>query len=337
MRRILALLFVLLAGPALAANVNIDALPAAASMGGTDLLECEQAGVNRKCTAVQTAAYIYGLMSGDATAAAGGATTLATVNANVGTFGSSTQCTVITVNAKGLITAASQTACAGGGGGAPGGSDSNVQYNNGGVFGGTTLHPGYIANNWYTPTNMNGTIGSGAAAVANRVVCTYGEVLSKITIGALGTRINTTSAAGNIQLAVYQSSAGRPGVLVGSTASISTTTAGPFSSSITSAQVGLGSANGAQLWFCLNSDNSTVVVTGVTTLGTATSSKIGSATLVNVVSNSFVITGVACTGANCTGGSSTFNTWPATLVGSTFADVIASTAPTIGFQVTSVP
>jgi hypothetical protein len=39
---------------------------------------------------------------------------LATVNANVGTFGSASNCVTFTVNAKGLLTAASQTACAGG-------------------------------------------------------------------------------------------------------------------------------------------------------------------------------------------------------------------------------
>lgn len=51
-------------------------------------------------------------LSGDATAnTSTGALTLATVNANVGSFGSSTQCTAFTTNAKGLITAASQTTC----------------------------------------------------------------------------------------------------------------------------------------------------------------------------------------------------------------------------------
>lgn len=104
--------FLLFASPALAANVNIDALPAAASVGGTDLLECEQVGVNRKCTAAQTAAYVNSLFSADATVAAGGAITFATVNSNIGSFGSTTQCTSITVNAKGLITAASQATCA---------------------------------------------------------------------------------------------------------------------------------------------------------------------------------------------------------------------------------
>lgn len=51
-------------------------------------------------------------VNGDATFSAGGAFTLNTVNANVGTFGSSTQCVSVTVNAKGQVTAASQTACA---------------------------------------------------------------------------------------------------------------------------------------------------------------------------------------------------------------------------------
>lgn len=53
-------------GPVLAANVNIDALPAASSVAGTDLLECEQSGTNRKCTAAQTATYINSLVTSTA-------------------------------------------------------------------------------------------------------------------------------------------------------------------------------------------------------------------------------------------------------------------------------
>lgn len=50
-------------------------------------------------------------LTGDATGSGTGsfATTLATVNGNVGSFGSATQASVVTVNAKGLVTAASQT------------------------------------------------------------------------------------------------------------------------------------------------------------------------------------------------------------------------------------
>lgn len=46
------------ANPAHAANVNIDGLPAASSAAGADLLECEQAGTNRKCTASQITAIL---------------------------------------------------------------------------------------------------------------------------------------------------------------------------------------------------------------------------------------------------------------------------------------
>lgn len=51
-------------------------------------------------------------LTGDITTVAGAlATTLATVNANVGTFGSATQCDTATVNGKGLTTAISAATC----------------------------------------------------------------------------------------------------------------------------------------------------------------------------------------------------------------------------------
>ncbi len=54
-----------------------------------------------------TSKWIDNVMSGDATLADTGAFTLATVNSNVGQFGSSTAIPVVTVNAKGLVTAVS--------------------------------------------------------------------------------------------------------------------------------------------------------------------------------------------------------------------------------------
>lgn len=50
-------------------------------------------------------------ISGDGAISAAGVLTLATVNGNVGSFGSTTQCVTLTVNAKGLITAASAATC----------------------------------------------------------------------------------------------------------------------------------------------------------------------------------------------------------------------------------
>ncbi len=49
--------------------------------------------------------------SGDGTLSVAGVFTLLSVNSNIGSFGSATQCPNFTVNAKGLITAAGQTAC----------------------------------------------------------------------------------------------------------------------------------------------------------------------------------------------------------------------------------
>lgn len=50
-------------------------------------------------------------ITGDVSLSASGAVSLATVNSNVGAFGSATQCVTFTVNAKGLITAASAATC----------------------------------------------------------------------------------------------------------------------------------------------------------------------------------------------------------------------------------
>lgn len=57
------------------------------------------------------AAPICRTVSGDATFAATGALTLATVNSNIGSFGSATQCVAVTTNGKGLITAVSHATC----------------------------------------------------------------------------------------------------------------------------------------------------------------------------------------------------------------------------------
>jgi len=113
MRRHLLIAAGLLAllSPAKAADSTVTALTAASALGGTELFYVVQGGADRKGTAAQNAAYVYGLMSGDAAATGLGALTLATVNANVGTFGSATSCITTTQNAKGLTTAISAATC----------------------------------------------------------------------------------------------------------------------------------------------------------------------------------------------------------------------------------
>lgn len=75
-------------------------------------------------------------LTGDGTASGPGsaALTLATVNSNVGTFGSSSVIPSITVNAKGLVTAVSTSSLTV----APAGSAGNLQFNDGSALGATT-------------------------------------------------------------------------------------------------------------------------------------------------------------------------------------------------------
>ena len=109
-------------------------------------------------------------MGGDSTVnTTTGAMTLATVNSMPGTYGSSTQCPTITVNGKGLITAASQIACAGG----PGGTSGQVQYNNSGALGGFTMGGDATVNTGtgaLTLANVNSGVGTWGSATQCPVI-----------------------------------------------------------------------------------------------------------------------------------------------------------------------
>ena len=73
---------------------------------GTDTLSFGQANLQIGSNALLS----NNLYSGDLTVASNGVVTLATVNSNVGSFGSGSAIPVVTVNAKGLVTAVSTQA-----------------------------------------------------------------------------------------------------------------------------------------------------------------------------------------------------------------------------------
>ena len=102
-------------------NANKVSLSALNIDGGTDIgaalantdeiiVDDGGGGTNRRCDMSRVKTYIYGAMSGDATASSGGAVTLANSGVSAGTVGSSTAIPIITVDAKGRVTNTSTTA-----------------------------------------------------------------------------------------------------------------------------------------------------------------------------------------------------------------------------------
>ena len=111
--RLVAVAALFIAGPAFAQTSgtvtnHAFAIGKGAGQTGYSSLLCASAQLAVGQTAADP---ICRTVSGDATLSAAGALTFATVNANVGSFGSATQCAAFTVNAKGLITAASAVTC----------------------------------------------------------------------------------------------------------------------------------------------------------------------------------------------------------------------------------
>lgn len=101
----------------LVSGTNIKTVNSTSLLGSGDLAITTVSGNAGTATALQTARTI-GIVTGDATSAGSSfdgtanntnALTLATVNSNVGSFGSATQVGTFTVNGKGLVTAAGNT------------------------------------------------------------------------------------------------------------------------------------------------------------------------------------------------------------------------------------
>ena len=98
-----ALLFSLIFGSVAHAQGKRPAdMTASSAITGTQIVWCPVGtSGDFKCTFTQVDTFINAQFSGDFTVAAAGAATLATVNSNVGSFGSATSCTAFTTNGKG--------------------------------------------------------------------------------------------------------------------------------------------------------------------------------------------------------------------------------------------
>jgi hypothetical protein len=112
-------------------------------------------------------------LTGDITTVAGAlATTLATVNSNIGSFGSATNCSAFTVNGKGLITAASASTCTPAIGSVTGlgtgvGTALGIAVGSAGAF---VVNGGALGTpSSGTATNLTGTAAGLTAGIANAV------------------------------------------------------------------------------------------------------------------------------------------------------------------------
>lgn len=121
-------------------------------------------------------------LTGDVTTSVGAvATTLATVNANVGTFGDATHCASVTLNGKGLVTAASQsTSCPG-----SGGSPTTVQP--------ASTSPAITVNGGTTPCTTTCNIGIQEAQSPNTTH--FGDASYTVVATDLGTTLPRNNAS----------------------------------------------------------------------------------------------------------------------------------------------
>lgn len=204
-------------------------------------------------------------------------------------------------------------------------------------------HPGYVANLFYGFGGQAATTATGNAVAANIIRCAYGFVPKTVTISNLGVHVITAVAAGNFQLALYTSTAAGPGSLIAATASGSTASAADVSPALSAnKQIGPGGTDGgANVWVCANVD--TTAATGSVNFNALNASSLlsaaymGATSVSNAVLNNNVVAAKTCSGAACQGGSSTFNTWPASLATSTWTDSLGSTQPAIVMKVLSFP
>lgn len=315
---------------AFAADLPITGLPAASALGGTELTACVQSATTRKCTVNQVTDRSFSMFSQDCTATSAGVLTCTKTN-NVA-FGT-------------LATASTPLSIANGGTGTATpalveGSGITIT----GSWPNSTIarEPAvsYDTGNYYLQYGRTPAIGGFVGA--NIIRCYVGSVEQKLTTTNAGINVTTVAASGNVQMAIYKDSGGKPGDLIVATGSMSTTTLGTVTAAWTAAkQIGPDSTDGARfLWWCSNADTTagnTAVLTITEITPSAGGYLMGGAIGEVFAGGTATPTRIACAGANCNGGSSTFNTWPSSLAGSTWSTATAAGAPLIAFDVTSIP
>ena len=228
-------------------------------------------------------------LTGDITATGPGsaAATLATVNANVGTFGSTANTGVFTVNAKGQITAATNVAIGVTIGSAPivGGANSNLLYNNGGVLGNLPV-ASFLANG--TGINITGTTTATInckLATSSVTGCVEGDGATiTLTAGVVSCTTATSSQIGCVEpdgtiitdtagaITVAKATSGAFGVIEGDGSTVTLTSGVLKCTTATTSQLG-----------CVKPDGSTITISGgvISSTASASSVTVGTTTIVS--------------------------------------------------------
>lgn len=165
---------------------------------------------------------------------------------------------------------------------------------------GANVH--HVVGNWYMP--FEGTLQTGGAPTAGTIRLIPFVVGETITISDLGARVSVLSAAGNFQLAIYNSRSQtdfRPGTVAGSTGNLSTAATGVITGDITGADITL---TPGLYWAAINVDNATAAFTQLTNTSTTTARRVGSSTVTDVLQAGADASRMALSFTQ------TFGTWP---------------------------
>ncbi|WKA31599.1 hypothetical protein [Bradyrhizobium roseum] len=206
-----------------------------------------------------------------------------------------------------------------------------------------TVPLSYVASNWSFAPPASGMTG-GATFIANQIYCRLFQFSTTITIGTVGLNVTTSVGGGNVQIAYYTNNptSNVPAALISNTGSISTATTGNKSGALgANIQLGPGSTAGRDIWICVNSDNTTHVMSAYTTADNGFSMRASAPTQagISVAGNALGLDNISCNGANCQpAGNSTFGSWNASLVGTTWTyNTQVSRFPAQQIQVLSSP
>lgn len=197
-------------------------------------------------------------------------------------------------------------------------------------------YPAYISGNW--STSLFTVPQAGGAQAASTIYCSpYITRYAGATFKTMVVAATTGFATGHVSMAIYNDASGRPGALVDSIG----TTGIALSGSSGDYQQALANATdtlpGTSYWACESGDNTTAIFVAHSTAGAGVGVLINSSTVSHSIGAASTVGGLACTaGGTCNTGAAWSTgsfTWPATLAGATWSDVITGVSPVIALQV----